>query len=287
MQDPRWYIISAEHQVISPGSHYRWHNAPRDDGSLIIKLLRRGSLPFRRGARPELVRAGSVLHFAHGEDSDYGFDQPVPESVELSYLSFRGAGLEHYWRWFDSRCQQHWASPASNAVITLINDLIQRFVAQPHARDHGPRIHQLVMAYSEGQEQQRRQQSSPLHLALEQLHDDPLSISSLNHTAQHYGISREHLSRSFQQRYGTAAQAWLAQARLGHARQLLGDSDLSVERIAHICGYSSSNVLARALRSHYGHGPRALRRQLRQQLNPGAGPASGRGSFPGRRGSGG
>ncbi|TVR42256.1 MAG: AraC family transcriptional regulator [Planctomycetota bacterium] len=259
MDDPRWHIVMGQHQQLRPGEHYHWDNAPRQGDGLILKLVQRGSLPVIIEGQAAQVAAGEAWHFRHGETSSYGFRQGAPEGLELSWISLAGAGLQEHWNWLSQRRGRQPGCAMEGAWMNALNALIDAHLADPHRRDQGPQLLQLIMAYAQAQSSNRQQRLSPLQRALLRLREEPLGVSDISGLARAAGVSREHLSRSFQLAYGEAPARWLMRSRLEHARRLLLIGAQSVAEIAHLCGFSSAAVLARALRQHYGKGPRALR----------------------------
>jgi transcriptional regulator GlxA family with amidase domain len=73
------------------------------------------------------------------------------------------------------------------------------------------------------------------------------------------GISPRHLDRLFQTRLETSFLHHYRHLRLGHARNLLRQSALSVTEIAFACGFASSSHFARCYRGQFGTTPTAER----------------------------
>lgn len=57
--------------------------------------------------------------------------------------------------------------------------------------------------------------------------------------AKHFSISYRHLNRLFRQECGISLKQYQQQVRLDRSRQLLQDTDWSIERIAEQCGFAS------------------------------------------------
>jgi transcriptional regulator GlxA family with amidase domain len=77
------------------------------------------------------------------------------------------------------------------------------------------------------------------------------------------GISPRHLDRLFQTRLRTSFLHHYHQLRLGHARNLLRQSALSVTEIGFACGFASSSHFARCYRAQFGITPSAERSRAR------------------------
>jgi transcriptional regulator GlxA family with amidase domain len=95
--------------------------------------------------------------------------------------------------------------------------------------------------------------------ALEHL-DRPLSLAEL---AGHAGMSVRTFTRRFRAESGVSPGAWLAAQRLDYARQLLEESELTVDRIAERAGFGTGANLRQQLRAGAGVSPTAYRRTFR------------------------
>ena len=83
------------------------------------------------------------------------------------------------------------------------------------------------------------------------------------HAAQALGVDRSHLSRVFRRCHGCTLDAYVRQARLNHAAQLLRATALPLKAIAEAVGYADHYAFAKAFRQHYRQPPGAFRRALR------------------------
>jgi transcriptional regulator GlxA family with amidase domain len=87
----------------------------------------------------------------------------------------------------------------------------------------------------------------------------PITLADI---ARHARISQRSATRHFREQTGAAPLQWLLNARIEKAKELLAESDYSVEEIAHRCGFGSSS----SFRSHFtriaGVSPRFYRRSF-------------------------
>jgi transcriptional regulator GlxA family with amidase domain len=95
--------------------------------------------------------------------------------------------------------------------------------------------------------------------ALEQL-GRPLSLAEL---ARHAGMSVRTFTRRFRAETGVSPGGWLAAQRLDYARQLLEESELTVDQIAERAGLGTGANLRQQLRAGAGVSPTAYRRTFR------------------------
>jgi LacI family transcriptional regulator len=77
------------------------------------------------------------------------------------------------------------------------------------------------------------------------------------------GISRRSLEIRFQTVLGKSIHAEIHRVRLGYAKQLLVETNLSVERIASLAGFCSISHLSSAFRVETGMTPAQYRRYTR------------------------
>lgn len=75
-------------------------------------------------------------------------------------------------------------------------------------------------------------------------------------------MSTRTFARRFAAETGTTPGRWLALQRLGQARRLLEESDLTIEQVAVRCGYSSAALLRHHFTRTVGVAPQQYRRQF-------------------------
>jgi transcriptional regulator GlxA family with amidase domain len=95
--------------------------------------------------------------------------------------------------------------------------------------------------------------------ALEHLHLQP----GLREMALQEAVSVRTLTRRFRDEVGLSPGQWVAQQRLERARQLLEESDLPVDRIAHEAGFGTAASLRQHMHAELGVSPSAYRRTFR------------------------
>ena len=80
---------------------------------------------------------------------------------------------------------------------------------------------------------------------------------SLRSAAAHFGYHPVYLSRLLPEKTGKTFSELLLSARMHRARLLLERTDLSIEKVAAMQGYSNSSNFYKAFRDYYGHTPRS------------------------------
>lgn len=85
---------------------------------------------------------------------------------------------------------------------------------------------------------------------------------TLDTLASDYGISKEHLARTFKECMGTTFKKYLTSIRMHHAYQALIDSDYSILQIALDNGFSDARAFTSAFCKFYGETPQKYRKAL-------------------------
>lgn len=85
----------------------------------------------------------------------------------------------------------------------------------------------------------------------------------LHELAEACGLSRAHFARAFKASTGTTPMLWLVTQRLERAKNLLLNSELSIEDIARHCGFVDQSHFTRAFTKHLGTTPGSWRRHRR------------------------
>ncbi len=95
--------------------------------------------------------------------------------------------------------------------------------------------------------------------ALEHLHLQP----GLREMALQESMSVRTFTRRFREEVGLSPGRWIAQQRLDRARQLLEESDLPVDGVAHEAGFGTAASLRQHMHAELGVSPSAYRRTFR------------------------
>ena len=83
---------------------------------------------------------------------------------------------------------------------------------------------------------------------------------SLSYLANYIHLSREYLSRYFKQYTGKNISEYLLEIRMEHAKELLSESNYTIEDISLYCGYPTLSNFQRAFKSYVGFSPSNYRK---------------------------
>jgi len=103
-----------------------------------------------------------------------------------------------------------------------------------------------------------------VHGAQDLVARDPAHAWTVEELANRSHTSSRHLGRLFRIYAGISPQAYIRKIRTAAARELLQRSDLGLDRIAEMTGFSSAEQLRRAWRQFQTATPREVRRSLQE-----------------------
>ncbi|WP_025116924.1 AraC family transcriptional regulator [Lysinibacillus fusiformis] len=95
-------------------------------------------------------------------------------------------------------------------------------------------------------------------------HHQPLTIE---HLAIISGLSSSYFGEAFKRAFGQSATDYLTELRIGHAKQLLRDTDLLLREIARKVGYSDEFYFSRKFKKEVGVSPSAFSKLARQRIS--------------------
>jgi transcriptional regulator GlxA family with amidase domain len=95
--------------------------------------------------------------------------------------------------------------------------------------------------------------------------DGPLTVADL---AAYAHVSDRHLTRLFKTELGTTPHAYIESVRVEKARHELESSDATLERVAALCGFGTTDTLVRAFRRRLDTTPTEYRRRFRVPASP-------------------
>jgi transcriptional regulator GlxA family with amidase domain len=166
----------------------------------------------------------------------------------------------------------------TSAGVTAGIDLALALVEADHGASVAARIAQDLVVFLRrpgGQSQfsealkAQVQGSSALRAALEEIQSDPAQDLSVTHLAALCAMSPRNFTRRFTAEIGTPPAAFVATARIDHARRLLLTTELAVASIAYASGFSSAEALTHAFRAKFGQSPSECRSRHRSAYRPG------------------
>lgn len=84
---------------------------------------------------------------------------------------------------------------------------------------------------------------------------------TLNEICERYHYARPYVSSRFRRAFGCTFEQYLQKARMSHARHLLLETDLSIEKISASLSYASTTPFRRTFEKHFGMTPTEYRKR--------------------------
>ncbi len=108
-----------------------------------------------------------------------------------------------------------------------------------------------------------RQQNKYIEQMLEYIENNYTAEITLAFLSDRFGVSAEHLSRSFKKETGLGFNEYLSLLRLKKAESILKSSEASVAEVAFSCGFNDSNYFCEKFKSVYGISPLKFKKSFK------------------------
>lgn len=235
---------------------YFWDNHTRNpDNSLVIQRTIRGSCGFVTDQINTEILPEQAMLFRHGENSRYGLSPNSTLPYETEYVVLDpNAGISELFEGLRAHYGPVLRMETGGEAQQILLQLILEFdTGQPADRiTHAESIYQLLLSLyrEQGRDTRRR---DPVAYGRHLLETRYREAKNLKEWCTDIGISREHFSREFTNRYQESPAEFLRRLRLQHARSLLRISThLPLEDISALSGFASVQTFQRAYKRHYG-----------------------------------
>ena len=150
--------------------------------------------------------------------------------------------------------------PAESPIWPLLELIVLEYAHK--TSDTQKVIKHLVMALSMylSAEYKRQHQPKANTLAdkIAAYIESHVDSATLQSTARHFGYHPVYISRLLPQKIGQTFSEVLLEKRMKRAKLLISHSELPIEKIAAMLGYSNSSNFYKAFREYYGTSPRQL-----------------------------
>ena len=119
--------------------------------------------------------------------------------------------------------------------------------------------------------------TDPLVLeAIAYIHSNLSSKFGVEDVCRHVGVSRRSLETHFQNSLNRTPAAEISRIRIGHAKKLIMDTELSIQQISQSCGYDFAETFSRAFKRESGMSPREFQAMARVKRGREPDPLAGR-----------
>ena len=238
-------ILLSNRESYKGQNYWRDNSVDPPNSALVIQHTENGEAWLKMNGKTYQVPAGHAMLFIHGENSSYGAASP---HYQLKFLSMTYTqsicdlfnNIRHE---FGSVIQMKQGGQAE----CLMGSLMDSFIAREDPLLQAEDIFRLFIAIYREQLTQH-QGDNPVAYGRFLLETQYRSPRNMSEWADEIGITREHFSREFHNRYGESPTVFLRRLRLNHAQILIKTSPYSMERIAMLSGFSNVQALRRARR---------------------------------------
>lgn len=264
MADDPFASVYGVAEEVRTSVDYFYDNARRGDANgLVIQRTVAGAGFLSDAAGRKLAPPDSAMVFTHREPTRYGYPEEATTPYRFRYLVLTPTvSLLALSDWLRKDFGSVVRLPADSEVGALFEEVFKRCEAHSFRdRFHESELlYRLLIALYREQVYETRT-SDPIEFGYHYLRDRFRSPINLKTIADKCGVSREHFSRSFCERFGESPGALLRRLRMEHARSMLAATGLSVEDVAIASGFTSSNTFCRAYRRKYRRSPGASRHE--------------------------
>lgn len=229
---------------------------------VLIHFVASGCGVFQCGGRSYAVTAGQGFLILPDEETFYQADKDTP--WHYAWVGYRGsqaeaitqaAGLDETHRVFTAEDPQ----AAWQTMMMMMQDARNLRLIQMASAGNLLRFLSIIApAQDPIAASPARQYCDKARWYLEGRYDRDVSIQE---TADFVGLSRSHLYRLMMEAYGCSPKELLLQIRMRHAEQLLADTRLTLEEIAHRVGLQTGAQLGAAFRATHGVSPGKYRKE--------------------------
>ncbi|RAU93859.1 AraC family transcriptional regulator [Paenibacillus sp. YN15] len=266
--DRLYRIYSIGHQTIRSET-YSWNGLTREGGGLIFQYTLQGTGWLEVGGERHKVGRGRGFLVQVPGDHKYAFDAHEAGEWEFIWLRFEGPGIEELWReWMDKVGPVAEIAPQDQPIV-LLHDLY-RDVALRQTGDRfamSLRIYEWMLSLLRllaGKQGEPAGIPGPCRNAAAMMNKFFAKDLTLGQVAEQAGVSPGHLCAMFTRYYGVTPIEYIRNRRLEHGAKLLRQTELSVSRIAVLCGYDNASYFGKVFHKVLGMAPSAYR-----QLPPG------------------
>lgn len=235
-------------QEVIPSWRYHWDNQHRDGASyVIIQQTLAGCGIFQNEHGNHEIGPGKAFLAIVPEKSSYYYPKNGSLSWKIRWMNFDGEHSLRLWGDFRKRFGSILPLPEGSPADQRFRELFQAIRDQREAESFhvSELIYGFYLSWWHQLTTPEDIKEPPLRKAENFLRSNYRRQISVQEIADHAGISREHLTRSFQAQHGVGPAVYLRQLRLMTARKMLASAPLSLREVAIRTGFPSARQLSK------------------------------------------
>lgn len=183
----------------------------------------------------------------------------APEKVKFNWFHFSGNATEDYVELLYQSKGALFTAETSLQAKPYVRELIKT-LKNGDNNEHMVSLHlhgilsHLAKGYGDMQENEDIKKAC---IFLDEHYPETIQVAAL---AERFNLSRFHFSRLFKKEVGSPPHQYLINKRLLEAKQLLANTNLTVETVALECGFSSTSHFIRAFKGTMDITPKQFRK---------------------------
>lgn len=261
----KWFpsIRSARaHEIRTLEAHYFYDRAFHGEGDyVILQWTHSGCGEFVSGATYPL-NPGDLFVVVPHREFQYYYPSGQTKPWVFSWLHLEGQAIARLWGEVVDDYGPVLRLTPGGLAEKLFLSLIRQWEGLPWhtpAEEEATELSRLLFTVVREVRERSHPRLSVCQGIARMMREDPGRSMVMKEWAQSVGLSREHLSRLFQQELGESPAAFQRRHRLRRAAQLLVRTKLPIKEIAATVGFAELRSFQRAFHKHYQRSPQSYR----------------------------
>lgn len=230
------------------GADYYWDNQQRNLEHVIIQLTMSGHCFLDADGARHIVTPGEAFITEVPSGTIYGYPDETSEPYELRFLALHGKVAVDFARSFRSQFGPILNLSSQPESASLFREIFERYTLNTY-RDRYEESTQLLQLFAAlyREATQDAVRDDAVATCYHRIQTRYRESANINEIARDVGVSREHLARSFQRRYGQSPARMLRDMRVREARMVIESGVEDLEGVARAVGFSDVRTLKRYL----------------------------------------
>ncbi|MFS0881350.1 AraC family transcriptional regulator [Metabacillus niabensis] len=264
LNGPFCQLFAVGHDLISNIEQYHWDGRKRVDGPLLLfQYTISGFGHLDIDEKTYKIMPGYAFMVEIPSDHIYYLPEES-NSWEFYYILVRPTGIIHHWNELVGKIGRVIKINNDHSVISLLQNIFHAASRQQITDGYRAAsiVYQFIMELFRFSDEHKKMKSNwpvKIQKAVEKMEKDYAYIQSLEEIAIEVEISKYHFIRIFKQSTGYTPIEYLTKVRMEKAVNLLRQSELTIDEIAKLIGYSNGSYFIKVFRKWLGFSPGEFR----------------------------